>query len=90
MAFKFKDASSSDYPPERKTTLGKAGTIDLERVLTVNQAISSLEALFGHEAPGVTIFGLSMRPSMRSLCLKSCCITAEKTLSDTSAHTSIS
>jgi len=40
IAHKFNEASSSDCPPERKTTPGSAGTIVLERVLTVYQAIS--------------------------------------------------
>ena len=65
MAFKLREASSSDWPPERKQTTGRAGTIVLLRVLTVYQAISSLVDLFGHCAPGVTIFGLSIRPSIR-------------------------
>jgi hypothetical protein len=39
IAFKFYDASSSDYPPDKKTTPGNAGTIVLERVLTVYHAI---------------------------------------------------
>ena len=90
IALRFIDASSSDYPPERKTTPGRAGTIVLDRVLTVNQAISSALALFSHEAPGVTIFGFSKSPSIKRCWLNSSYITAEKTLSDTAAHTSIS
>ena len=90
IAHKFIEASSSDCPPERKTTPGRAGTIVLERVLTVYIAISPALALFGQACPGVTIFGLSIRPSMRRFCWKSYCITAEKTLSDTLAQTSIS
>jgi len=40
MAFKFREAYSSDCPPDRKVTPGRAGTMVLERVLTVIQAIS--------------------------------------------------
>lgn len=89
IAFKFSDASSSDYPPDKKTTPGNAGTIVRDRVLTVYQAIYSEVALSGQLAPGVTIFGFNNRPSIKSLCSNNYCITAEKTLSDTSAHTSI-
>lgn len=89
MAFKFNDASSSDCPPDKNTTPGKAGTIVLDRVLTVYHAIYSAVALSGQLAPGVTIFGFNKRPSIKSLCSNSYYITAEKTLSDTSAHTSI-
>jgi len=47
------------------------GTV-LLRVLAVYQAISSYEALFSHDAPGVTTFGLSINPSsMTSLFLSS-------------------
>jgi hypothetical protein len=71
IALRLRDASSSDYPPDKKVTPGRAGTIDLERVLTVIQAISCALDLFGHSAPGVTMFGLRRSPSMRSLCWKS-------------------
>jgi hypothetical protein len=65
IAFKLREASSSDCPPERKTTPGRAGTIDLPRVLTVYQAISSALARVVHDAPGVTMFGLRRRPSIK-------------------------
>jgi len=89
MALRLREASSSDYPPERKVTPGIAGTMVLERVLTVYQAISYGVDLCGHEAPGVTMFGLRRRPSSKSLWLKSSDITAEKTFSDTLAQTSM-
>jgi hypothetical protein len=89
IAFKFNDASSSDYPPDKKTTPGKAGTIVLDKVLTVYQAIYSAVALSGQLAPGVTMFGFNKRPSIKSLCSNNYYITAENTLSDTSAHSSI-
>jgi len=41
ISFKFKEASSSDCPPERNTIPGRAGTMVLDRVLTVNHAISA-------------------------------------------------
>jgi hypothetical protein len=89
MAFKFNEASSSDYPPDKKTTPGNAGTIVLDRVLTVYHAIYSAEALSGQLAPGVTIFGFNKSPSIKSLCSNNYCWTAENTLSDTSAQTSM-
>jgi hypothetical protein len=55
----------------------------------VYQAICSAEALSGHDAPGVTILGFNKSPSIKSLCSNNYCITAEKTLSDTSAQTSM-
>jgi len=89
IAHKFKEASSSDYPPERNVTPGRAGTIVLERVLTVYIAISPAFDLVGHDCPGVTMFGLSISPSIKRCWLKSSFMTAEKTLSDTSAQVSI-
>lgn len=64
IACRFKEASSSDYPPERKTTPGNAGTIVRDRVLTVYSAIYFAVALYGQLMPGVTIFGFSKRPSI--------------------------
>lgn len=83
MEFRFYEASSSDYPPDKKTTPGNAGTIVLERVLTVYHAIYSLVAFSRQVAPGVTIFGFNKSPSIKSLCSNNCAMTAEKTLSDT-------
>lgn len=40
MAFKFKEASSSDYPPDKKVTPTKAGTTVLDKATTVLVAIS--------------------------------------------------
>jgi len=40
ISLRFNEASSSDWPPDKKTTPGRAGTIVLERVLTVYHAIS--------------------------------------------------
>jgi len=40
MAFKFREASSSDYPPLRNTTPTKAGTTVLDKAVTVLAAIS--------------------------------------------------
>jgi len=41
MAFKFKEAYSSDYPPDKKVTPTKAGTTVLDKAITVLVAISS-------------------------------------------------
>ena len=41
IALRLTEADSSDWPPERKTTPGRAGTIERDRVLTVSQAIYS-------------------------------------------------
>jgi len=60
MAFKFKDASSSDYPPDKKVIPTQAGKIDLDKATAVLKAISweVTLALSGFVDPGVTIFGL--------------------------------
>ena len=89
MAFKFIEASSSDCPPERKVIPGRAGTMDLERDLTVYHAISSGLALVGQVAPGVTIFGFNNNPSIKRFWLNNSDITAAKTFSDTWAQTSM-
>jgi len=67
IALRFIEASSSDYPPDKNVTPGRAGTIVLERVLTVYHAISWEDALLGQEAPGVTMLGFKRRPSIKSL-----------------------
>jgi len=90
IALRLREASSSDCPPERKVTPGRAGTMVLESVLTVYHAISCGLALFVQLAPGVTMFGLRRRPSIKRCWLKSSSMTAEKTLSDTAAQVSIS
>ena len=64
IALRYYDASSSDEPHDKKVTAGRAGTIVLERVLTVNHAISLAFDLSVHEAPGVTMFGFKRSPSM--------------------------
>lgn len=89
MAFKLREASSSLWPPERKVTPGRAGTIVRERVLTVYHAISAGFFLSGQEAPGVTMLGFKSVPSMIKLWSSIAFITAAKTRSDTSAQTSI-
>ena len=68
ISFKLSVASSSDWPPERKVTALRAGGIVLERVLTVNHAISLEETLVGQSAPGVTMLGLRKQPSRNTLC----------------------
>lgn len=65
MAFKFKEASSSDYPPDKKQTPTKAGTAVLERAVTVLVAISVavIVGLEGCYDPGVTMLGFNKHPS---------------------------
>ena len=89
IAFKFNEASSSDWPPERNVTPGKAGTIVRESVLTVIHAISSAVFLSGQLAPGVTMFGFKRVPSIIKWWSSIAFITAAKTRSETSAQTSI-
>jgi len=67
MALKYKEASSSEDPPDKKVTPGRAGTIVLDKVLTVYIAISPAVALVACACPGVTIFGFKRHPSIRSL-----------------------
>lgn len=45
MALKYREASSSEDPPDKKVTPGRAGTIVLDKVLTVYIAISPAVAL---------------------------------------------
>ncbi len=89
IAFKFIEASSSERPPERNVIPGKAGTIVLDKVLTVYHAISDVVLRTGQVAPGVTILGLRRVPSIIKWCSNIDFITAEKTFSETSAHISI-
>lgn len=67
MAFKFKEASSSDYPPDKKQTPTKAGTTVLDKAVTVLVAISSAVqvALEGCLDPGVTMLGFNKHPSKK-------------------------
>lgn len=69
MAFKFKEASSSDYPPDKKTTPTKAGTTVLDKAMTVLVATSYgvIFGLSGWAFPGVTMFGLRRHPSKKML-----------------------
>ena len=90
IAFKLREACSSDCPPDKKVTPGSAGTMVRDRVLTVIQAISWGVERSLHSAPGVTMLGLRRSPSIKRCWLKSSCMTAVKTLSETEAHTLMS
>ena len=63
MAFRLTEASSSDWPPERKTTPGMAGGTVLERAVTVAFPTSAGVALTPEDWPGVTMLGLRRVPS---------------------------
>lgn len=82
MAFKLREASSSDYPPLKNTTPTKAGTTVLERARTVLQAMTSA-VTFGALDPGVTMFGFKRHPSKKMLFSYKALNTADKTLSVT-------
>jgi len=47
IAFKFNEASSSDYPPLKKKTPTKAGGTVLDKAVTVLKATSAAEAFTG-------------------------------------------
>jgi hypothetical protein len=68
-AFKFNEASSSDYPPDKNIIPTQAGKIDLDNATAVLKAISYgvAFALSGLVDPGVTIFGLYNIPSKNKL-----------------------
>lgn len=85
MAFKFKEASSSDYPPDKKQTPTKAGTTVLDKAITVLVAISSwfIWLLLGLVDPGVTMLGFNKHPSKNILFYYKALKTADKTLSVT-------
>lgn len=98
MAFKFNEASSSDYPPERNliniiytVTPTKAGGTVLLRAKAVLYPISYGVTLLlsGLVDPGVTMFGLRRQPSKKILFSFKALKTAAKTLSVTFWHTSI-
>lgn len=69
MAFKLTEASSSDYPPDKKKIPTQAGKIDLLKATAVLKPISYgvTLALSGLVDPGVTIFGLYNIPSKNKL-----------------------
>lgn len=85
MAFKFKEAYSSDYPPDKKVTPTKAGTTVLDKAITVLVAISSavILALSGLLDPGVTMLGFNKHPSKKIFYYYKALKTADKTLSVT-------
>jgi hypothetical protein len=68
IALRFNEASSSDYPPERKQTPTKAGTAVLDKAATVLEAISPgvILDLSGFFIPGVTMFGFKRHPSKKT------------------------
>jgi len=90
ISFKLREASSSDWPPDKNTIPGIAGTIVLERVLTVNQATSAGVFFLVQLAPAVTMLGLSKSPSRIKWWSMRALLTAENTISETLAHSSIS
>ncbi|KAJ6801638.1 fructose-bisphosphate aldolase 1, cytoplasmic [Iris pallida] len=65
MAFKFNEASSSLWPPERKTIAGTAAGTVLWRVRTVYSA-TTWGVTLAESEPGVTIFGFKRVPSKRT------------------------
>lgn len=89
ISFKCNEASSSDYPPDKNTTPGSAGTILRDKVLTVYHATSAADLRSGHSEPGVTMFGFNKHPSIINLCSIIAFMTAAKTLSEAQAHCSM-
>jgi len=78
IAFKFKEASSSDYPPLKKVIPTTAAPTDLDKATAVLKAISSAVtlALSGLVEPGVTMFGLYNIPSKNKLLSRRAWLTA--------------
>jgi hypothetical protein len=91
MALRLREASSSDYPPERKKTPARAGGMVLLRARAVLVAISySLTlALSALVDPGVTMLGLRRHPSQKMWLSCKALTTAAKTFSVTFWQTSI-
>lgn len=83
ISLRFKEASSSLYPPDKKVTPTRAGGTVLLSATTVLYAISLavILALSGFDVPGVTMFGLSKQPSKKTLFSFKALKTAESTLS---------
>lgn len=69
ISFKFNEASSSDYPPDKNTTPTRAGGTVLLSAKAVLYPISAAVtfALSGFYDPGVTIFGFKSAPSRKTL-----------------------
>jgi hypothetical protein len=85
IAFKFNEASSSDYPPERNVTPTNAGGTVLLKAKAVLYPISYGVTLLLSELvdPGVTMFGLRRQPSKKILFSFKALKTAASTLSVT-------
>lgn len=67
IALRFKEASSSLIPPDKKVTPTIAGVRDLDKAIAVLYPISYgvTYSLFGFYFPGVTIAGLRRHPSQK-------------------------
>ena len=63
MAFKRAEASSPDWPPDKKATPGTAAGTTRKRQLTVASATSSTDPCSGQVDPGSTMLGLRIIPS---------------------------
>jgi len=83
MAFKFKEAYSSDIPPDKNIIPTMEGTIVLDKATTVLVATASgaIVLYSGLEAPGVTILGFNKHPSKNILLSYKALVTAANTLS---------
>src|ERR1039458_5402108 len=67
MAFNRPEASSGDWPPERKVIPGTAAGTDRKRHLTVVSATSSTGSWRGQDHPGSTMLGFRRMPSKATL-----------------------
>ena len=88
MALRLTEASSSDCPPDRKTTPGMAGGTVLDNAVTVALPTSAGEALTAADWPGVTMLGLSREPSRYTWWSLRALYTAARTVSVTFWHRS--
>jgi hypothetical protein len=83
MAFNRAEASSPDWPPDKKATPGTAAGTVRNRPCTVMSAASSTDSCAGQFNPGSTMLGFKIIPSSRTRWQFSCM----KTLRGTSSVT---
>jgi hypothetical protein len=69
IAFKRAEASSPDWPPDKKAIPGTAAGTVRKRRLTVASATSSTVTWLGQANPGSTMFGFRIMPSSITRCV---------------------
>src|ERR1017187_8273659 len=84
IAFKRAEASSADWPPDKKAMAGTAAGTERKRQATVASATSSTACCLGQFTPATTILGFRIIPSNITRCANSSLNTVRRTSSVTS------